>query len=100
MRSLAVNPSQLHLTDSTTYQRMLHGLSRLAEEISVELDLRTSTRRLNPHPHPHPHPHPYPHPEPTQVPIACERRLSAQKRVELLTPPLESFVHAEGALRV
>ena len=43
---------------------------------------------------------PYPYPEPTQVPIACERRLSAQKRVELLTPPLESFVHAEGALRV
>ena len=25
VRSLAVNPSQLHLTDSTTYQRMLHA---------------------------------------------------------------------------
>ena len=47
VRSLAVNPSQLHLTDSTTYQRMLHGLSRLAEEISVELDLRT-LRELQP----------------------------------------------------
>jgi hypothetical protein len=47
VRSLAVNPSQLHVADSTAYQRMLHGLRRLAQEISVKLDLRT-LRELQP----------------------------------------------------
>ena len=47
VRSLAVNPSQLHVAESTAYQRMLHGLRRLAEEISVSLDLRT-LRELQP----------------------------------------------------
>ena len=28
VRSLAVHPSQLHVAESTAYQRMLHGLCR------------------------------------------------------------------------
>ena len=47
VRSLAVHPSQLHVAESTAYQRMLHGLRRLAEEIEVKLDLQ-ALRELQP----------------------------------------------------
>ena len=35
-----------------------------------------------------------------EAPLARQRRLSAERRSVLLRPPLEAFVHAEGALRV